>query len=82
MRFLTVIALVLSLTTALWSSSAYTLDRTRRGPVDLSGLTGALPFICVFPPCPVPNFQLPPIDWAAVQAQIDQWNKEQEQLPG
>jgi hypothetical protein len=58
-------------------------DRMRRGPVDLSGLTGSggMSFICVFPPCPVQQIVLPPtLDWDAIHASIAQWNAEQEQL--
>ena len=58
-------------------------SRIRRGPVDLSGLTGpgGMSFICIFPPCPVQPIIFPTtIDWDALHASIAQWNKEQEEL--
>ncbi|CAF1089818.1 unnamed protein product [Didymodactylos carnosus] len=66
-----IVLLILSLTTA------FSHDRTRRGPVDLSGFTGS--GICIFWPCPVQPFVFPEIDWDAVHASIAQWNKEREQ---
>ncbi|CAF1500570.1 unnamed protein product [Rotaria sordida] len=74
-----IIAVILRLTTGLPH------DRMRRGPVDLSGLTGngGMSFICVFPPCPVQPLVLPSMvdwDWDAIHASIAQWNKEQEEL--
>jgi hypothetical protein len=72
------IAAILSLTTALPANH----DRMRRGPVDLSGLTGGgMSFICVFAPCPVQQLVFPStIDWDAIHASIAQWNKDQEEL--
>lgn len=58
-------------------------SRMRRGPIDLSGLTGpgGMSFICIFPPCPVQPIIFPTtIDWDALHASIAQWNKEQEEL--
>jgi hypothetical protein len=73
-----IIAIVLRLTTALPH-----YDRVRRGPVDLSGLTGngGMSSICIFQPCSVQPIVLPAtIDWDAVFASIAQWNQEQEEL--
>lgn len=54
-------------------------DRLRRGPVDLSGLTGpgGMSFICICPPCPIQPIVLPPIDWETILAGIAQWNQQQ-----
>lgn len=54
-------------------------DRTARGPIDLSGLTGpgGMSFICIFPPCPVQPIVLPPIDWEALLASLAELNLQQ-----
>ena len=82
MRF--ILAIVCLMVLAVELSTAFPQhDRARRGPVDLSGLTGpgGMSFICIFPPCPVQPIVFPTtIDWDAIHASIAQWNKEQEEL--
>ncbi|CAF0927625.1 unnamed protein product [Adineta steineri] len=82
MRFIFAIICVLVAVVGLSTAFPHH-DRMRRGPIDLSGLTGpgGMSFICVFPPCQVQPIVFPTtIDWDALHASIALWNKEQEEL--